>query len=178
MEDRGPGLRSSSAMLLVCAIAVGILIRPPDLSAKARRGVDIVVTELDGNQAKGELIAVKPDSLLLLRGGVDISIPRAKIHSVQILRRSKKGSGTFIGILGGALVGIGWGVSYGDYGTHGIRTPVNAGVFVGSLGALIGFLVSPGGGVDSTLVFAGSSSLAANENWDRLRAYSREARRA
>ncbi|MBP1660189.1 MAG: hypothetical protein H6P95_1381, partial [Candidatus Aminicenantes bacterium] len=108
----------------------------------------------------------------------DISIPRAKVHSVQILRRSKKRSGTFIGILGGALVGIGWGVSYGDYGTHGIRTPVNAGVFVGSLGALIGFLVSPGGGVDSTLVFAGSSSLAANENWDRLRAYSREARRA
>ena len=60
----------------------------------------------------------------------------------------------------------------------GVWKTVNAGVFVGSLGALIGFLVSPGGGVDSTLVFAGSSSLAANENWDRLRAYSREARRA
>ncbi|MCK7514956.1 MAG: hypothetical protein MZV70_70425 [Desulfobacterales bacterium] len=48
----------------------------------------------------------------------------------------------------------------------------------GGLGALIGLWVSRGGGVDSTLVLAGLSSLATDENWDTLRAYSREARRA
>ncbi len=48
----------------------------------------------------------------------------------------------------------------------------------GGLGALIGLCVSHGGGVDSTLVFAGTSGPAADENWDKLRAYSREARQA
>ena len=69
-------------------------------------------------------------------------------------------------------------MSYGDRNVHGMQTPRKAAMAFGGLGALIGLWVSHGGGVDSTLVFAGTSSPAADENWEKLRAYSREARRA
>jgi hypothetical protein len=70
---------------------------------------------------------------------------------------------------------VAWGVARGPDSIHG-HPALIAGPVAGGLGALIGIWVSPGGGVDSTLVLAGSSNPA--EDWDRLRAYSREARRA
>jgi hypothetical protein len=168
-------MRSSTAKLLVCALMIGTLCLPSSLSAKQRRGADLIVTRLDGNQAKGELIAVKPEALILRRGGTDLTIPRAKIHSVQILRRSKRGTGTLTGFLAGTLLGVAWGVALGPDPIHG-HPALIGGPMGGGLGALIGLCVSHGGKVDSTLVFAGSSNPA--EDWDKLRAFSREARRA
>jgi hypothetical protein len=154
--------------LLLCTAPAGI-------AAEERRGAAVLVLRSDGLEAPGELIAVKPEALILRRGGTDLTIPRAKIHSVQILRRSKRGTGTLTGFLAGALLGVAWGVARGPDSIHG-HPALIAGPVAGGLGALIGIWVSPGGGVDSTLVLAGSSNPA--EDWDRLRAYSREARRA
>jgi len=168
--------------LVVCLVVVmalaSLLASPPGLSAKGRRGAVVVVIRHDGGQVRGEIIAVKPDSLLILRGGADLSIPRAKIHSVQILRRSQKGPGTLWGLLIGAAVGVGLGMSYGDSGVHGIRTPVKVGEVAGGLGALIGFWASSPGGVNSTIPLAGVSGSAADARWSTLIPYSREARRA
>jgi len=42
-----------------------------------KKGAEIVVQKIDGQQARGELIAVKEDSLLLMEkeSGVDMSVP-------------------------------------------------------------------------------------------------------
>ena len=159
-------------------LAVLLCAAPAGIAAEERRGAAVLVLRSDGLEVPGELIAVKTDSLLLRRGGADISIPRAKIYSVQILRRSKRGTGTLVGFLIGASAGFIAGLSYGDRNVHGMRTPRKAAMAFGGLGALIGLCVSHGGGVDSTLVFAGTSSPAADEYWDKLRALSREERRA
>ena len=168
----------TAGKFIAVVLMIGLLGLPAGLSAKTKKGAAIIVIRLDGNQAKGELVAVKPEALILHRGGTDLTIPRVKIHSVQVLRRSKRGTGTLVGFLAGASAGFIAGLCYGDRNVHGMETPLKAGEFFGGLGALIGLCVSHGGGVDSTLVLTGSSTLASDEIWDRLRAYSREARGA
>jgi hypothetical protein len=168
-------MKRLSAWLIVVATLVSLTASPPGLSAKGRRGAAVRVLKSDGLEVPGELISVGSDSLVLRRGGADLTIPRAKIHSAQTLRRSKRGTGTIVGFLAGATAGALWGVARGPDPIHG-HPALIAGSVAGGLGALIGQLVSRGGGVDSTLVFAGTSSPAADENWDRLRAYSRESR--
>jgi hypothetical protein len=170
-------MNRTTGKFIAGVLMAGLLGLPAGLSAKQRRGVTLVVTKLDGAQVSGELIAVRPDSILLLRNGADLSILRVKIHSVQILRRSKRGSGILLGFLAGASGGFLAGLGYGDTHVHGMETPLKAGAFFGGLGALIGFLVSPGGGVDSALSFTGLSSVAAAKNWKTLHAYSRAGQR-
>jgi hypothetical protein len=155
-------------------LAVLLCAAPAGITAKERRGAAVRVLRSDGLEVPGELISVGSDSLVLRRGGSDWTIPRVKIRSVQILRRSKRGTGTLTGFLAGALLGVAWGVARGPDSIHG-HPALIAGPVAGGLGALIGQLVSHGGGVDSTLVLAGSPN--PDEDWDKLRAYSREARR-
>jgi hypothetical protein len=91
----------------VAAIGLALLLLslPTWLSARERRGANLVVTLKDGQQIKGELIAVKPDSLLLLdSAGADQSVDLAGIRSVRIVRRSKALLGAACGLLAG-LVG-------------------------------------------------------------------------
>jgi len=47
-----------------------------NLIAKERRGAELMVDKKDGQQVRGELIAVKQDSLLLLEreSGADVSV--------------------------------------------------------------------------------------------------------
>ncbi len=168
-------MKKTSLLLIISAMTALLAGLPTGLSAKVKHGASLVVTRVDGSSAAGELISVGSDSFVLRQGGDDWTIPRAKIRSVQILRRSKRGKGTFTGFLAGALLGVEWGVALGPDRIHGHPILITAPV-LGGLGALIGQLVSRGGGVDSTLVFAGTSSPAADENWDKLRAYSRESR--
>jgi hypothetical protein len=70
------------AVLVVAAFA-------PGLDAKTRRGALVIITGMDGGRTEGELIAVKPDSLLLMTadGGTNrsISVP----SPVKVKKRSK-----------------------------------------------------------------------------------------
>jgi len=171
-------MRHASVRLISSVLVIALFIAgPAGLEAKGRRGALIILTKVDGAQVKGELIAVESDSLRLLRGGDILSIARTKINSVQILRRSKQGSGALFGFLTGATIGVMWGLGRGPDPIHGHPALV-AGPIMGGVGALIGFLASPWGRVDSTLALAGVSSQIAAENWNALRAHSRGGRRA
>ena len=76
------------AKLIASTLAVSLLVLPAGLAAKEKRGADLVVAKIDGSKVSGELIAVKPDSLLLLSAGMDLSIPLVDIRDVRIVRRS------------------------------------------------------------------------------------------
>ncbi len=82
-------MKGPRAKRFVCVLVVAILFVPAGLSAKDRKGADIVVTRTNGSQFGGELIAVKPDSLLLLSAGMALSIPLADIREVRIVRKPK-----------------------------------------------------------------------------------------
>ncbi|MCU0243678.1 MAG: hypothetical protein MUE80_02800 [Acidobacteria bacterium] len=166
---------SGRSLALILAVVLAI---PTGLRAGSKRGALVVVAKSDGIQVKGELVSVKTDSLLILRGGDVLTIPRHKVHSVTLMRRSRMASSALKGFIFGALPGVAWGISYGDSVVHGIRTPVKAGAVTGILGLAIGMAVSRGEKAESVIPFAGLDGPAADENWNALRALSREVRRS
>jgi len=84
--------------LVAMVLVFLILALPGALSARERRGANIIVTLKDGHFSAGELIAVKPDSLLLL-AGKDESVDLVGIRSIRIIRKSKALLGTGCGYL-------------------------------------------------------------------------------
>jgi hypothetical protein len=160
------------------ALVVALLIAPAGLSAKEKRGARLLVTKLDGRLSEGELIAVKPDSLLLLSGGTDVSVGVAEIKCVRIVRPSKIGRGTLLGGLGGVLVGGALGALSGGLDDY---TPAQAGLLLGFVFGLAGGLGGLGVGtlmsVDTTIDIAGEPEALVRSRLEKLKAFSREYRR-
>jgi hypothetical protein len=169
-------MRRTAGAFLAVVLMAGSLGLPAELSAKTRRGALVVVTKSDGARVKGELVSVKPDSLLLLRSGGDLTVPRNRIQSVTVMRRSRMASSALKGFIFGALPGVAWGIGYGDSGSHGIRTPVKAGAFTGVLGLAIGMAAGRGEKAESVVPLADLGEPAATGNWEKLVPYSRAER--
>ncbi len=129
--------------LLELALVGGIFysfIMPGTVSARERRGADIVVTLNSGRQVNGELIAVKPNALLLLGpAGGDEALGLGEIESVRIPRGSRALNGALYGFLGGAVLGamLGRGLGGGEEDLEQ-AFPVFGILIVGSAGGLIG----------------------------------------
>jgi len=169
-------MKTITAKLIASALIISFLVLPADLSAKERRGADLIVTRLDGSQVSGELIAVKRDSLLLLSNGRDESIDLADVKTVRIVKKSRAGKGALYGFLAGAAGGALWGSANQDSDVWGNGTVWVAGAYVGAIGALSGLLVGSVVGVDSSFTVADKPEAVVNEYWDKLRAHSREPR--
>jgi hypothetical protein len=92
--------------LVSLAIVISVVMFCPLLEAKERQGADLKIANKDGGQLEGELIAVKPTSLLLLSGGgSDVSADIAGIATIKIVKKSKTVTGMLIGGGVGAVVG-------------------------------------------------------------------------
>ena len=138
--------------LVATVLALLILVLPGALSARERRGANLVITLKDGHFVTGELIAVKPDSLLLL-AEKDESVDLAGIRSIRIVRKSKARLGGVYGILAGTLIG---GIEVALEG--GARVEIGLGiVFGGILGGVVGLGVGAIAGTDKTIQFEGKS---------------------
>jgi len=170
-------MKTITAKLIASVLVVSFLVLPAGLSAKERRGANLIVTRLDGSQVSGELIAVKRDSLLLLSAGTDLTIDLADIKSIRIVRKSRAGRGAFLGSMGGALTGGVLGAVSGgiDEYTSG-EAAVVLGFFFGVIGGLGGLSLGTIMGVDTTIAVAGEPAEVVADHWDKLRAHSREGR--
>ncbi|HSA96491.1 MAG TPA: hypothetical protein VLJ16_10585, partial [Acidobacteriota bacterium] len=105
-------MRPLRQRLVAFSLAVWVLALPAGLSAKDKRGSDLVVTRLDGSQVRGELIAVRRDSILILSAaGRDESLDLAAIRTVRVVRNAKAGKRALTGFLVGALCGAGLGLA-------------------------------------------------------------------
>jgi len=169
-------MKTMTSKLIASVLIISFLIFPADLSAKERRGANLIVTRLDGSQLSGELIAVKRDSLLLLSNGRDESIDLADVKTVRIVKKSLAGKGALYGFLAGALGGALWGSANQDSDVWGNGTALVAGAYVGAIGALSGLLLGSVAGLDSSFTVAGKPEAVVNEYWDKLRAHAREPR--
>jgi len=86
-----------------------------NLYAKERRGAKLIVTKTDGQKIRGELITVKPNSLLLLdTDGKDVSIDIVDIKVIRVVKKSEALSGAVLGILIGGAAGAALGYSKHD----------------------------------------------------------------
>jgi hypothetical protein len=170
-------MRSSTARFLVGAILISCFALPPGLSAKSKRGSDLVVTRLDGSQVSGELIAVKPDSLLLYLPyqGREESVDKADIRSIRIRRKSGAGKGALYGGLGGLGTGILLGSIFGriDEFNSGAATAAGIGLSMGIMGALGGLVLGSLRGVDVDQTVAGRPEETVAEYYHQLQKHAR-----
>lgn len=167
---------TTAARRIALSLVMAVLATPAGLAAKERRGAMVLVTRLDGTQAGGELIAVKPDSLLLLSGGRDLSIGLADVRSVRIIRQSRSGLLAGIGAAAG-FVGAGGfvlTVSQEDVVKDKVKAALAFGLLAGGAFALTGSLVGKAMGWDTEYAIAGTPEDTLARNWHKLRAQSRE----
>ena len=81
-----------------------------NLYAKERRGAKISVLKKGGQKIKGELIAVKEDSLLLLESesGADVSVNVKDIIEIRTVKKSQVKTGLILGLIIGVIGGMLW----------------------------------------------------------------------
>ena len=142
-----------------------------DLYAKERRGAELIITKKGGGQLSGELIAVKPDSLLLQDpAGTDVSVEVAEIRKIRIVRKSKLGQGILFGALAGAGVGVIIGTRHPEGGTLGNLNlgPLSDFAYSTLGGILAGGAIGIAKGKDKTIQLEGMSDSEFQEAMEYL----------
>jgi hypothetical protein len=142
-----------------------------EYSKEQKQGDVVKIQKKDGNQIKGELIAVKQDSLLLLDAeGKDTSVDIMDIRVIWI-KKSKIGKGAIYGALWGGLP-VAASVGIISATLPGIVELSQCIIMVGGaagLGAFIGAVFGTVTGTDKTILLEGMSDSEIQETMDKLR---------
>lgn len=135
------------------------------LVAGEKYGAMLSVQKKDGHQENGELIAVKPGSLLLLdsASGADLSIEVSDVSTIRIIKKSKAWAGLGWGAAAGAALGAvfglisydGWDVWFDSAGEKAFFV----GVFFAIPAGLLGLIIGATKGADKEIEFEGKNDL-------------------
>ncbi len=137
-----------------------------NLYAKEKRGAKLIITKKDGQLIEGELITVKPTSLLLLNTeGKDVSIDIGDIKVIRVVKKSKALLGAGIGV----LIGGGGGALLGSKVEEGGRKVLYLGGIGALGGALIGAIIIDLFRTDKTIQLEGMTDQEIRETLDYLR---------
>jgi hypothetical protein len=164
-------------------LVFSMLLLSANMFAQGRKGADLIIQKKNGAQVRGELIAVKQNSLLMLErdSGADVTIPINDIQVIQIVKKSQ----LFLGVLAGGLIAGAFGTivegsrepykpsgSYtGPYPEfyYGIRGAFDdmfsgLGIAIGVLiGAIVGGIAGAAAGTDKKIQTRGRSDSAIQE---------------
>lgn len=158
-------MNPTSKKFISLFLVFSLMMLSVNLYAKEKRGAKLIITKKDGQQIKGELITVKPNSLLLLDAeGKDVSVDIGDIEVIRIVKKSKGARTGFL--IGGGLALI---VGVGEIGAevHGFIPSFIDGLILFALpGALIGAIIE---GKDKTIQIEGITDLEMQEALDKLR---------
>lgn len=135
-----------------------------------KKGAELEIRKKDGQQVKGELIAVKNTSLLLLESGVDVSVDIKDIKNITILKKSKAFLGISLGLLLGAGIGSLYATSTDTYDSD--LRPLAFIVYGGggaALGVLAGGFLGASAGKDKTIEIEEKSDFEIKEALEKLR---------
>jgi hypothetical protein len=149
------------------------------LRAAEKRGAELVITKTGGQEVKGELIAVKTTSLLLLDSSTaaDTSV---EIQEISVVKIAKKSRALTVGAAGfgvGAVLGI----LYAGVIDRLDEVETSSGVYLavplifGAIGAIPGALVGAYLGKDRVIPFAGKTDAEIKEILEKLRRQARVA---
>jgi hypothetical protein len=153
-------LSGFTAILVSAAFAL-----PVALQARDKRGAEVVISLKNGHYAVGELIAVKPESLLIY-DGTDVSVGLAEIRSVKVVRRSKALLGLGCGILAGVVASVLY-RSKADDPLEAIDMMGAAVLFVGT-GSAVWLGAGLMAGKDKEFRLDGASELEIRKAWSYL----------
>jgi hypothetical protein len=160
-------------------LAFSIISLYGSLFAKERRGVNIEIykvkpkmegTPWDTSFIKGELIAVKENSLLLLdsKGG-DVAVEVDEIMVIKIIRKSQHLVFAGIGLILGASTGYLLGNSWYEPGGFNMVTPGFVALIGAASGACIGLIVGSFTSSDKKIQIEGKSDSEIQKTLDELR---------
>ncbi len=93
------GKKFTALFLVFCLVAL-----TGNLTAQVKKGAQLTVEKIDGQEVNGELITVKKDSLLLLNAETDsdITIQITDVKMITVRKKSKMLEFGLLGVLGGA----------------------------------------------------------------------------
>lgn len=147
--------------VLVLVVVFSLPICSENMMAKERRGAELMITTTDSQQIAGELIAVKPSSLLLLdsKTGADVSIELGDIAVIKIMKKSKAWIGGAFGFAVGALAGISFAAFIDDMPevSFSFGSFISIVAFFGAISAIPGVLIGAILGTDKTIQIEGKS---------------------
>ncbi len=148
----GTGIRQ----IITAVLLFLVVLRPGISMPRDDRGAYLVVTLKDGKEVEGELLAVKQDSLLLLKRLPEegMTIALVDIGKVKIVKKSKALLGSAAGLLAGAGIGALWGhsLSDGEWADFGAFL---GGIIIGGIGTVLGLTIGAVAGLDPVIVLAG-----------------------
>ncbi|MCK4495651.1 MAG: hypothetical protein KAU91_04830 [Candidatus Aminicenantes bacterium] len=151
-----------------------------------KKGAELIVQKIVGQQVRGELITVKENSLLLLdsESGADVSVDIREIKLIEIVKKSKSLAWGGIGLVSGAVIGALIGYLEGDdypIGETGVvitwpgPTPITAdekalnyGIGCGILGGVLGGIGGAIAGADKTIQIEGKSETEIRKALNKL----------
>jgi len=95
------GKKFMALFLVFCLVALS-----GNLTAQVKKGAQLTVEKIDGQEVMGELITVKKDSLLLLNAEInaDITVQIKDVKAITIRKKSMILELGILGLLGGAAV--------------------------------------------------------------------------
>ncbi len=177
-------MNPTSKKLISLFLVFSLMMLSANLYAKERRGATIIIQRI-GDQVRqvkktlegtpweitgirGELIAVKPNSLLLLNtNGKDVSVDIADIKVIIIVKKSKALLGAGVGFLIGGVRGTLAGIRYEDPIDYSVVVAfgVGFGVVCMVIGAVLGAVL----GTDKTIHFEGMTDTEIQETLEYLR---------
>src|SRR4030067_811604 len=159
------GRRQMKNKVLVPVMIFSLFAFSGNLMATERHGADLIVYKLDGTQENGELIAVKPASLLLLDdySGSDISVSTGDINKIKIIKDSQLMMGAGIGALLGIGAGVLTGLLFPAYSDGGNFAPYLYGILGGGAGLITGGVLGGLKGKDINIQVRGRSDRETQE---------------
>ena len=133
-----------------------------------KKGANLIIQKKAGQSVRGELIAVKQNSLLLKDrdSGADVTVDIEDVSVIRIVRKTKYGIGYIMGMVAGIAVvsainieSIGW-IDF---------RPAMFGIAGALVGGIIGSVISVILGKDVTIQFSGKSDSEIQEILEKLR---------
>jgi len=153
--------------LIALFLVFSILTLSGNIFTKERKGAALIIQKKDGQQVRGELIAVKQNSLLLLdTDGIDVSVIIEDIKVITVLKKFTSSKGALYGFLIGGVIGAALGYTADPDTPPGRGT--TAAIFGLSAG-LLGTLIGVAAGVNDKIQIEDKSDSEIQEILEKLR---------
>jgi len=150
-------VRKATSLFLVFSLAV----LSSGLFAKERRGAELVIQRMNGKQVRGELVAVKRASLLIMefKSAATRDINLEEIKVIRVIGKSKAGEWTFLGFIIGATIGAFSGYTSDPDAAPGREVSAAVvGVVFGLGGALLGNFIGKAAGKEEIFRIEGRTA--------------------